>query len=159
MLPIDETDASNVQERPTSYLNPLYGQQPIIQQPMGQRANINQPNWRFTRNPVAGGEPSGGKVRRSRRETVDSVVTVPGNTAAGNQGVVRATEILRNMNNQGEGSRRGSESEDDRTSRSVSRRSSGGDSGVNLSEGEMIENDIPDSGKYRVYFTRLRNDS
>ena len=55
--------------------------------------------------------------------------------------------MLKNMNNQADVGRRGSESEEERTSRSVSRRSSGGDSGVgNLSEGEMIDNDNQEPG-------------
>ena len=55
-------------------------------------------------------------------------------------GVVRVTEMLRRLNSQAEGGRRGSDSEEERTSRSVSRRSSGGDSGLgNLSESELLE--------------------
>ena len=61
--------------------------------------------------------------------------------------------MLKNMNTQGEVDRRGSESEEERTSRSVSRRSSGGDSGVgNLSEGEMIDNDNQEPGRKNISF-------
>ena len=55
-------------------------------------------------------------------------------------GVVRVTEMLRRLNSGAEVGRRGSDSEEERTSRSVSRRSSGGDSGLgNLSESELLE--------------------
>ena len=55
-------------------------------------------------------------------------------------GVVRVTEMLRRLNSQAETARRGSDSEEERTSRSVSRRSSGGDSGLgNLSESELLD--------------------
>ena len=55
-------------------------------------------------------------------------------------GVVRVTEMLRRLNSRAEVGRRGSDSEEERTSRSVSRRSSGGDSGLgNLSESELLE--------------------
>ena len=55
-------------------------------------------------------------------------------------GVVRVTEMLRRLNSQAEAARRGSDSEEERTSRSVSRRSSGGDSGLgNLSESELLD--------------------
>ena len=55
-------------------------------------------------------------------------------------GVVRVTEMLRRLNSQAEAARRGSDSEEERTSRSVSRRSSGGDSGLgNLSESEILD--------------------
>ena len=160
--PVDETDASNMQERPSTYLNPLHGRHPIIEThpPTARRPNINQPNWRFTSNPVVADDPtlhisvqpgrmSPRKLRPSRRDTIDGVVTrQPGNPAGGQTGVARATEMLRNMNNQGEVPRRGSESEEERTSRSVSRRSSGGDSGVgNLSEGEIIDHDNQEIGK------------
>ena len=57
-------------------------------------------------------------------------------------GVVRVTEMLRRLNSQAEAARRGSDSEEERTSRSVSRRSSGGDSGLgNLSESELLDQD------------------
>ena len=165
--PIDETDASNMQRIPSTYLNPLHGQFPNIEDhpPMAKKPNINQPNWRFTSNPgvasgpslnhtrVLPGRISPRKVRRpSRGETNDGIVTrQPGNTAAG---VVRATEMLRNLNNHGDVTRRGSESEEERTSRSVSRRSSGGDSGVgNLSEGEFLEHDNKENGKNNIWYT------
>ena len=51
-------------------------------------------------------------------------------------GVVRVTEMLRRLNSQAEAARRGSDSEEEGTSR----RSSGGDSGLgNLSESELLE--------------------
>ena len=51
-------------------------------------------------------------------------------------GVVRVTEMLRRLNSQAETPRRGSDSEEERTSR----RSSGGDSGLgNLSESELLD--------------------
>ena len=75
--------------------------------------------WRLTGNPLAEGE--------------HVVSQQP-------SGVVRVTEILRRLNSQAEGARRGSDSEEERTSRSVSRRSSGGDSGLgNLSESELLD--------------------
>ena len=74
--------------------------------------------WRLTGNPLGDGE----------------VVTQQPS------GVVRVTEMLRRLNSQAEAARRGSDSEEERTSRSVSRRSSGGDSGLgNLSESELLD--------------------
>ena len=75
--------------------------------------------WRLTGNPLGDGE----------------VVTQQPS------GVVRVTEMLRRLNSQAE-TRRGSDSEEERTSRSLSRRSSGGDSGLgNLSESELLDQD------------------
>ena len=69
--------------------------------------------WRLTGNPLGDGE----------------VVTQQPS------GVVRVTEMLRRLNSQAE-TRRGSDSEEEGTSR----RSSGGDSGLgNLSESELLE--------------------
>ena len=80
---------------------------------------LEREGWRLTGNPLADGDPV--------------VSQQP-------SGVVRVTEMLRRLNSQAEGGRRGSDSEEERTSRSVSRRSSGGDSGLgNLSESELLE--------------------
>lgn len=81
-------------------------------------------SWRLTANPIT-----------DREETI----------RAQPSGVVRVTEMLRQLNRGGgrEGTRRGSESEEERTSR----RSSAGDSGVgNLSENEAQETSDRDRG-------------
>ena len=80
---------------------------------------LEREGWRLTGNPLAARDPV--------------VSQQP-------SGVVRVTEMLRRLNSQAEGGRRGSDSEEERTSRSVSRRSSGGDSGLgNLSESELLD--------------------
>jgi len=149
----DDVDACDSGPRSNAYLNPLYGlhSNPNPSSGLAIKPNINQPNWRFTSNPAVAGGPvlhinGPGRInprnfRPCRGETVDGVVIrQPGNT-----GVGRAPDVLRNLNSNEIG-RRGSESEDERTSRSVSRRSSGGDSGVaNLSEGELIDTDNQDA--------------
>merc|ERR1711915_233762 len=150
----DDVDTCDSGPKSNTYLNPLYGLHPNSNPSSGLaiRPNINQPNWRFTSNPAVAGGPvlhingpgriSPRNLRPCRGEIVDGVVIrQPGNAGGG-----RAPEILRNLNSSEVG-RRGSESEDERTSRSVSRRSSGGDSGVaNLSEGELIDTDNQDTG-------------
>ena len=81
--------------------------------------------------------------------------------------VVRVTEMLRRLNSQAEAARRGSDSEEERTSRSVSRRSSGGDSGLgNLSESEILDQEnterterterTPQSGQWSVVSVTLQ---
>ena len=83
---------------------------------------VESDGWRLTSNPLGDGE-----------EVVSQQPQQP-------SGVVRVTEMLRRLNSQAETVRRGSDSEEERTSRSVSRRSSGGDSGLgNLSESELLD--------------------
>ena len=76
---------------------------------------LESEGWRLTSNPLGDGE--------------QVVSQQP-------SGVVRVTEMLRRLNSQAETPRRGSDSEEERTSR----RSSGGDSGLgNLSESELLD--------------------
>ena len=83
---------------------------------------VESEGWRLTSNPLGEGE--------------EVVIQQPQQPS----GVVRVTEMLRRLNSQAETARRGSDSEEERTSRSVSRRSSGGDSGLgNLSESELLD--------------------
>ena len=82
--------------------------------------------WRLTPNPI--------------EESEETICQQP-------SGVVRVTEMLRQLNNTGSGrlaARRGSESEEERTSR----RSSAGDSGLgNLSENELLDQDSSERDK------------
>ena len=96
--------------------------------------NQQQRTWTLTESPFLGHDDG-------------SVVT----SQPARNGVVRVTEMLRQINNQEYNShrRRESESEDERTDASISRRSSGADSGVGiLSENELLEPDMdrPGSG-------------
>ena len=76
--------------------------------------------WRLTPNPI--------------EESEETICQQP-------SGVVRVTEMLRQLNSAG---RRGSESEEERTSR----RSSAGDSGLgNLSENELLDQDSSERDK------------
>lgn len=76
--------------------------------------------WRLTPNPI--------------EESEETICQQP-------SGVVRVTEMLRQLNS---AARRGSESEEERTSR----RSSAGDSGLgNLSENELLDQDSSERDK------------
>ena len=114
--------------------------------------NQQQRNWTLTESPFLGHDDG-------------SVVTSqPQSQTAARNGVVRVTEMLRQINNQEYNShrRRESESEDERTDASISRRSSGADSGVGiLSENELLEPDMDrpgsgaPSGEYSKNFRAL----
>ena len=99
--------------------------------------NQQQRNWTLTESPFLGHDDG-------------SVVTSqPQSQTAARNGVVRVTEMLRQINNQdySQHRRRESESEEERTEASVSRRSSGADSGVGiLSENELLEHDNDRAG-------------
>ena len=104
-----------------------------MQEEEGQRHVQRLPGegWRLTGNPL---------------EERDLMVT-----SQQPSGVVRVTEILRRLNSgEAGGARRGSDSEEERTSR----RSSGGDSGLgNLSESELLEQEHQErtqSGQWSV---------
>ena len=95
--------------------------------------NQQQRTWTLTESPFLGHDDG-------------SVVT----SQPARNGVVRVTEMLRQINNQdfSRHRRRESESEEERTDASVSRRSSGADSGVGiLSENELLEQDNDRPGK------------